>query len=201
LLDEAAARCHALDLSSPAFAQVIERLANVKTTLVIGLIELEGGLLFNTAVVVSQGKLLGRYRKTNLLERERLFTAGSDYPVFAVGELKFGINICYDTNFPEAARAVAEQGADLIVCPANNMMRRDSAEKYKPLHNSIRSRRCIETGLWLMSSDVTGARGDSVSYGPTAIIRPDGEVLAQAELLQPGMIVGEIGFPNSGTDP
>jgi hypothetical protein len=42
---------------------------------------------------------------------ESAFDAGSDAPTFDVDGLRFGINICFDTNFPEAARLVAERGA------------------------------------------------------------------------------------------
>ena len=47
---------------------------------------------------------------------------GSPSFVFVAAGLTFGINICYDTAFPETAAPLARQGADLIVCPANNMM-------------------------------------------------------------------------------
>jgi len=39
------------------------------------------------------------------------------YPIFEVAGLSFGINICYDTIFTEAAAAVADRGGKLIVCP------------------------------------------------------------------------------------
>ena len=82
------------------------------------------------AVVVERGVLTGRYRKTHLLRGEALFTPGTESPVFEVGDLRFGINICYDTNFPEAARKVAEHGATLLVCCANNMLPRKAAEDW-----------------------------------------------------------------------
>ena len=73
--------------------------ADLTPTLVFGLIESDGGSLFNTAVVVREGQLLGRYRKSHLLAGEQVFKAGSEYPVFRVDGLTFGINICHDTNY------------------------------------------------------------------------------------------------------
>lgn len=192
LVDVEQAQLYALDLSSAGFRQVLERLPQTGPMLVCGLIEQEGGRLFNTAVVVDRGRLLGRYRKTHLLEGERIFEPGSSYPIFEVDGLKFGINICYDTNFSEAAVALSAQGASLIVCPANNMMRREKAEEFKHLHNQIRAERARETGLWLISSDVTGAREDRISYGPTAVISSEGKVVGQVPLLEVGMISAEI---------
>ena len=94
---------------------------------------------------------------------------GSPSFVFVAAGLTFGINICYDTAFPETAAPLARQGADPIVCPANNMMGYDKAEEHKELHNAERAKQCLETGMWLVSSDVTGAREGRISFGPTAL--------------------------------
>ena len=58
------------------------------------------------------------------------------------------------------------------------MLPQKAAEKWKHLHNTIRAERCRETGLWLVSADVTGERYGCVSWGPTAVINPAGEVAA-----------------------
>ena len=192
LVEQESARRHAIDLNSAAFDAVLRRLATVKPLLVFGLIEADAGSLFNTAVVVESGRLVGLYRKTHLLCGESVFHPGTSYPVFNAGGLTFGINICSDTQVAEPAAAVATQGAKLIVCPANNMMRREKAEKWKHLHNETRARRARENGLWLISSDVTGVSGNSVALGPTCVIDPGGHVVAQVPLLEVGMVVAEI---------
>lgn len=143
-------------------------------------------------MVVKNRQVLGVYRKTHLLSGERIFNAGTAYPVFKTGDLTFGINICYDTNFPQAARNLADQGAQLIVCPANNMMGHQKSEQYRHIHNAVRGERCKETGLWLISSDVTGEQSGRISYGPTALIDPSGHVAAQLPLLETGLLITEI---------
>jgi predicted amidohydrolase len=192
LTDEASARRHALDLGGADFRQVLERFDPCGPTIVMGVIEIDAGRLFNTAVVIQQGAVLGRYRKTHLLGGERLFEPGTDCPVFDVDRLRFGINICFDTNFPEAARKVADQGASLIVCPANNMLRREAAETWKAQHNAVRGERCRETGLWLVSADVTGERDGRVAWGPTAVLDPAGEVAAQLPLGAEGLLLFDL---------
>jgi predicted amidohydrolase len=134
--------------------------------IVMGMIEVERETLFNTAIVVNRGVLIGRYRKAHLLGGERIFHAGSECRIFEADGLRFGINICYDTNFPQAARKLKDLGASLIVCPANNMCRRETAEALKDAHTSVRGERCRETGLWLISADVTGERDEYISWGP-----------------------------------
>jgi len=192
LTEETAARRNALDLASPAFEAVRSRLPKTGPMIVMGLIELAEGRLFNTAIVVDRGAVIGRYRKMHLLDGEQIFDAGSDSRVFEIAGLRFGINICYDTNFPEAARKVANLGASLIVCPANNMCRRKTAQALKDVHNSVRGERCRETGLWLVSADVTGERDGRISWGPTAVLNPAGEVVAQLPLEKTGLLLFDI---------
>lgn len=162
LTDGQAARRHAFDLGSPAFMTLLRMFPRDAPMTVFGLVEIEGDRLFNTAVVVHRQTLIGRYRKTHLLSRERCFHPGDGADVFAVDELRFGINICFDTNFPAASKSLADSGASLIVCPANNMLPRHTAEKYRHAHNAVRVERCRETGIWLVSADVTGERDGQI---------------------------------------
>lgn len=192
LTDEAPARRVALDLSSSDFASILSRFPKTGPMIVMGMIEREGDQLFNSAVVVAQGAVIGRYRKSHLLDSERAFSAGGGMPVFDVEGLRFGINICYDTNFPEAARKAADLGASLIVCPANNMLTRWKAEAFRDVHNAVRGERCRETGLWLLCADVTGEGDGRVALGPTAVLDPKGDVVAQLPLGAPGLLLFDI---------
>jgi predicted amidohydrolase len=192
LTDEASARRVALDLSSHEMAAIARRFPQTGPMIVIGMIEVENGRLFNTAVVIEHGAVIGRYRKTHLLDGERAFQVGVDTPIFEVDGLRFGINICYDTNFPEAARKLADLEASLIVCCANNMMPRERAEQFKDLHNSVRAERCREAGVWLISTDVTGERDGRVAWGPTAVLNPQGQVAAQLPLSEPGVLIFDV---------
>jgi predicted amidohydrolase len=192
LTDGEAARQNALDLRSPQFANLLDQLPESAPTTVVGLIEAEGDDLYNTAVIISHRSVAGRYRKRHLLGGERCFRPGGEVRTFNAEGLRFGINICFDTNFAEAALSVAQQGASLLLCPANNMMRREAAIEWKDKHNTVRGERCRETGLWLMSADVTGERDGRVAWGPTAILNPSGEVIAQLPLDAPGLLVFEM---------
>lgn len=178
LTEASSAHRVAIALSSPQFANVLRQFPCSGPAIVLGMIERDGDNLFNTAVVIADGRVLGRYRKTHLLAGESVFSPGNEYPIFEVAGLRFGINICSDTNFADSARRVAEGGATLVLCPANNMMPTPTAERFKAVHNAVRGERCRETGLWLMSSDVTGQRDGRAAWGPTAVLDPDGNVRA-----------------------
>lgn len=183
----------AIELASPRFSTVLRQLSGVGQMLVLGMIERRGGAYYNTAVVITGGRVAGGYRKTFLTGGESVFTAGGSYPVFTCRGLPFGINICYDTQFPHAAAAVAAQGARLLLVPAQNMMRRDQAYWWRERHNQIRVRRVREAGMWLASADVTGQRDESrIGLGPTCLIAPGGQVVAQVPLGTVGVAIAEI---------
>ena len=191
-LTDTSAHDVAIDLRSDAFAAIASWLSRPGLSIVLGLIERDGDQIYNTAVVLADGRLSGHYRKVNLLDGERVFTAGTETPVFEVGGLRFGVNICFDTNVPAAAAAVRDRGAELIVCPANNMMPADRAAIWKDRHNAVRGERCRETGLWMISADVTGTRAGRVAWGPTAVLNPSGELVAQLPLDAPGLLVFDL---------
>jgi predicted amidohydrolase len=184
---------YALDLESARFRSVADRLADVAPVLVVGVIERSAGHLHNSAVVLDHGRVVGVYRKMHLTPGEGVFTAGGGYPVFEVRGLRCGINICYDTQFADAAAQVADQQARVLLVPAQNMMRRRAAQAWRSRHNEIRARRVRETGLWLVSADVTGRRGAThVGYGPTSVMSPSAAVIAQVPLMQRGLAVAQI---------
>jgi predicted amidohydrolase len=196
LVESAHISKYALDLTAASFQTILERLSPIRPTLVFGVIEQCGAAHFNTAVVVRHGRLEGVYRKTHLVPGERWFQAGKSYPTFDLNGVTCGINICYDTNFPEAAKAVAAQGAQVLLVPSQNMMRRQAAEEWKDRHNAVRAERVRETGMWLVSADVTGARDDSrIGYGPTSVMNPKAEVVARVPIMTVGMVVADVGPP------
>jgi len=184
---------YALDLTSSEFKVIMKRLSDIKMTLIFGVIERSEGKFYNSAVVLKNGTLLGVYRKKHLLGGEALFEPGLTSPVFELKGIKYGINICSDTQFPDSAKAIAEQGASVMLVPAQNMMKQEAAEVWKYKHNEIRAERAKENHMWVISADVTGRRDElRIGYGPTAVINPEGEVVAQVPLMETGVVVAEI---------
>ena len=189
-------RGQAIEIGSPEFDSVLARLAGLRQMLVFGLIERADGGYYNTAVVIVGGRVVGRYRKTFLTSAESVFTAGDGYPVFDCAGVRFGINICYDTQFERAAAAVAAGGARVLLVPAQNMMRREKAFWWQDRHNEIRARRARETGMWVVSADVTGERDRArIGLGPTGFLNPAGEVVGQVPAGATGMATAEITQP------
>ena len=91
------------------------------STIIAGFAEKFDSKIYNSAMVVSHGKFLGVYRKAHLFYKEKLwFTPGkTGFPVFNTKDGKVGVMICFDWIYPEAARILALNGADVIAHPSN----------------------------------------------------------------------------------
>jgi beta-ureidopropionase len=87
--------------------------------------EKTSGIYYNTAAVIdADGKFLGKYRKTHIPDvkgfyEKFYFRPGNlGYPVFDTAVGKVGVYICYDRHFPEGARALGLNGAELVFIPS-----------------------------------------------------------------------------------
>lgn len=88
--------------------------------IVAGLLERDGPVVYNTAVLIGRdGKLEGSYRKVSLPREESDggVTPGDVYRTFDTDFGRVGILICWDVTFPEGARELAQDGAEVIMLP------------------------------------------------------------------------------------
>ncbi|MDQ4222415.1 nitrilase-related carbon-nitrogen hydrolase, partial [Pseudomonas aeruginosa] len=97
--------------------QAVQRAARERgVAVVVGLIENDGGKFYNTTVFVAPEGLLLSYRKTHLWVSEPgLVLPGDRFATLQWRGVRIGLLICYDSEFPESARALAELGAQLIL--------------------------------------------------------------------------------------
>ena len=91
------------------------------THIAAGIAERDGEAIYNACVLVGPEGCVGRYRKLHLFyEEKRWFQPGqAPPPVFDVDGVRLGLMICFDWIFPETARMLALQGADILCHPAN----------------------------------------------------------------------------------
>ena len=88
------------------------------------------GIYYNTAAVIdADGTYLGKYRKTHIPHvkgfwEKFYFRPGNiGYPVFETAVGKVGVYICYDRHFPEGARALGLNGAEIVFIPSRHVTR------------------------------------------------------------------------------
>ena len=134
-----------------------------------GLVEREGRLIYNVCVLIGpDGKVVGKYRKCSLprSEVEAGVTPGHEYPVFNTRFGKVGMMVCYDGFFPEVARQLTINGAEVIAWPVWGC---------NPL---LAQARACENHVYLVSS--TYATVDA-HWMLSAVYSQDGRVLAQGQ--------------------
>ncbi|GAA0338189.1 hypothetical protein GCM10009087_55840 [Sphingomonas oligophenolica] len=168
----------AMRLDGEAVRHLLLRLAAIRSTAVLGLFEWRGEQIYNSAIVVQRGRIIGGYSKAH--PNEERIAPGNAFPIFECAPRRFGINICNDANHPHAAQAVADAGAALICFPLNNLLPPDVAERWRERHIANLVARARQTGCWILSADAAGEQGGLVGYGCTALVSPDGDVVAQA---------------------
>ena len=137
--------------------------------IVAGLLERAANLIYNVAVLIGpDGELVGTYRKVCLPrgEIEGGISPGSTYPVFDTRFGKVGMMVCYDGFFPEVARRLSNNGAEVIAWPVWGC---------NPLLGAARA---CENHVYLISSTYTDA---SANWMISAIYGHDGTPLAQAD--------------------
>lgn len=137
--------------------------------IVAGLLERDGPLVYNVAVLLSpDGEVAGKYRKVCLPRGEIMggVTPGHEYPVFETPFGKVGMMVCYDGFFPEVARELANRGAEIIAWPVWGC---------NPL--LARARAC-ENHIYLISSTYCDVSQNWIVSG---VFDHRGELLAKAE--------------------
>ena len=116
---EAFNHCLFYELSHPHMVELGMIAKEYGCYIVAGLHTLEEGRRYNSAVLFGpEGRIIGIYHKVHLSAgEEKEVRAGDSYPVFRLPWGILGILICWDMQFPEAARCLALQGVDIIACP------------------------------------------------------------------------------------
>ena len=174
--------------------ETTERLADIAgrrgMTIVAGLPERAGTRCFNSAVVVGPNGFIGCYRKTHLFFEETLwFTPGdSGFQVWDLGIAKVGVMICFDWFYPEAARTLALQGADIIAHPSNLVL---------PHCPDSMVTRCLENRVFSVTANRIGseARGgkDRLTFiGMSEVVGPNGCILHRAPREADDLTIVEI---------
>lgn len=144
---------------------------------IAGFAEVARGRYFNSAMLVGPRGVRAVYRKLHLFEREQEWFERGDLPleVHRVGAARVGMLICYDWRFPEATRALALMGADLVAHPSNLVY---------PNAQTAMLTRALENRVYIVTANRTGTEtrpGGSVPFtGRSQVAAPDGSPLVRA---------------------
>jgi beta-ureidopropionase len=143
----------------------------------------QAGVYYNTAAVIdADGTYLGKYRKTHIPHtsgfwEKYFFKPGNlGYPVFQTRYGKVGVYICYDRHFPEGARALGLNGAEVVFNPSATVA---GLSQYiwkleQPAH-------AVANGYFVAASNRVGTEPPwniGKFYGTSYVVDPRGNFLA-----------------------
>ena len=153
---------------------------------------------YNAAVCVSGDGVLGHQRKVHIPPAERLaYVPGDGFAAFDTPVGRVGMLICYDKLFPEAARALALDGAEIIcalsawpmdrVAPARRV-RADRQARHFDLCDQVRA---VENQVVWVASNQCGRRDGLRFLGGAKVVDQDGTILARTGA-QAGLAVAQV---------
>jgi 5-aminopentanamidase len=176
------------ELPGPSTEALEAACARLGIHAVVGLLERDGDLLRNAAVLVGPEGLVGSYRKTHLpfLGVDRFVTPGDELPVYETPLGRIGLEICYDLRFPEATRTLALKGADIVAHPTNFPL---AARIQTEL---ITVARAAENRIFLLSANRVGKERWAEFCGWSQIVDPYGRRLAEAGETEEALLVADI---------
>ena len=177
---------------TPELVAQLTALSRELSMVIVGsLPEAHGAKVYNTAYLLDRGTLAGSYRKLHLFSlmgEDRSLDSGDSTLVAQTSVGKIGVMICYDLRFPELARKLTLEGAEIIVVPGEWPKPRE--EHWRTLLKA----RAIENQLFVIAANCCGVVGKLDFFGQSLIIGPKGEILAEGgyESCEPSALLDPI---------
>lgn len=182
----------------PTTERLSEHARKHRMAIVVPIYEKEApGILYNTAAVLNaDGAYLGKYRKTHIPHtsgfwEKYFFRPGNlGYPVFETDYARLGVYICYDRHFPEGARALGLNGAEIVYNPSATVKGLSSHlwELEQPAH-------AVANGYFMGCVNRVGVEPPwdlGEFYGRSYFVDPRGHILAQASESGDELLVADL---------
>ena len=172
-----------LDVDGPELRRVAEIAREM--TLVIGFCEGDGDQRYNSAAAVTGDGVLSVYRKVHQpLGEDLVYAPGTEMRAFDSPVGRIGLLICYDKAFPEAARQLALDGAEVVACISAWPASRTGSpvplaeDRWTHRFNIFDQARALENQVVWLAANQTGTFGSLRFVGNAKVVGPGGEVLA-----------------------
>ena len=182
-------------LAEPANGPAARRLAALSArlgiALIVGFAERDGDTVWNSALYIDGNRPPVTYRKAHLYgpyERGLFAPASPTATVFDHRGVKTGMLICYDVEFPETVRRLAQAGAALVIVPTALPVSDHSeliARKMIPV-------RAFENQVFVAYANHSGADPLFSFAGLSVIAAPDGSLLAEAGEQGEALLIADI---------
>jgi len=159
---------------SPTLDRLITLCRKQNFYLVTGFAERQGENVYNSTLLLGPEGLLKTYRKLHLFGQEKACFEPGNLPlsVHEIRGMKIGMMVCFDWAFPEVARVLALQGADILCHPANLVL---------AYCQQAMITRCLENSVYAITANRFGLdnrpHGTLTFTGQSQIVAPDGSIL------------------------
>jgi predicted amidohydrolase len=193
---EELSRKSAFAVDDPRMMKLLDKTGKFEATYIVGFNELRGQDLYNTAVVVQKGHILGTYSKCSAYMK--FHKQGREFPVFERSGVKFGVIICSDGGYIEPARILALKGARIIFAPHFNYIGAKGLIGHFQHVRSDHIARAVENDVWFVRGNNVVIGNDSglsyegVGYGDSYVIDPYGEMLVRSRRMREDFIFVDI---------
>ena len=149
------------------------------------------GLIYNTAVLLHPNGTVDTYKKWFLptagpFEEKIFFDQGEELSVFNTTFGKIGLLICYDLNFPELAKALTLQGADLLICISASPT---TTRKYFEI---LLPARALENTVFVAYVNLAGNQEDLIYWAGSQVYDPLGNLIIKAPYFKESIITCDI---------
>lgn len=183
----------------PTTRLMCETARRLGMVMVVPIYELEqAGIFYNTAAVIdADGKYLGKYRKNHIPHcdpgfwEKFYFRPGNlGYPVWDTAVGKVGVYICYDRHFPEGARALGLNGAEIVLNPSATV-----AGLSEYLWRLEQPAHAVANGYFIGAINRVGVEKPwkiGEFYGQSYFCSPRGEFLAVGSRDQDELVVADM---------
>ncbi|HEY7454653.1 MAG TPA: carbon-nitrogen hydrolase family protein [Thermoleophilaceae bacterium] len=181
----------AIELDGPEVGALRDAARSAGTALLVGAAERVGGGIANSAICIDRaGELAGVYRKTHLFGAERdAYLPGDSLSTIALDGRTLGVMICFDMEFPEVARTLAGNDADLLVTLSAN------PSQFALDHDLFARARALENGLPHVYVNRVGDESGFSFDGGSLAVDPDAAALAELGPTAERVVTVELGEP------
>lgn len=180
----------AIDLSKPhPFIDRMRELARqYKVNVIPGSFveKAEGGKVCNAVITINrEGEIIGKYRKIHLFDaanyQESSYVEPGDKPCLVDTDFgRIGVMVCYDLRFPELARSMCIQGADIIVCPAEFPSGQPLPTRVDDWDVLVRST-ALTNLTYVVAANQFGKVHNDTPFGRSCVVDPRGIVISAAQ--------------------
>jgi predicted amidohydrolase len=178
----------------PTVNVLAQRASDFGVHVVFGMVAKERveSIIYNAAVLIGpDGEVIGQYNKVHLRGEERMaFRAGYRYPVLETEFGLVGLMLGWDLAFPEVARSLTLEGAELLCVCAN--WERPNLEEWR----TYALARAYENAVFVAAANRIGEEPSYTFFGNSMIVGPRGEVYAALDEEIEGYIVAKIDLDN-----